>query len=665
MSYIPDLDANGMLSSLGANIANNVKQYRQKQLLSDLGKDLMGGDYNSAASKALAAGDMGTGLKLLELGRQRQQDATLDPIVKGLFQPQQQSQAAPQSGPQGSPAPIGGFDAAVNRTFGFEGGLNKRDTNGTPSNFGINAAANPDVNVLGLSKDGAKSIYKSRYWDAINGDKLQAQNPALAHVAFDTAVIAGPGKANELIQASGGDPNRLLDLRKQFQDSLIARDPQKYGPYAGAWNNRIAGLRADIGAGSSAPSAAMAYAETPLPPRRPAELTPSSSPYGWLAPVGTIAADAKAKLNAAMADNEDDGEEDTPAPKAQTVQGMLPGQPAPAAAPQPQDPLSRITPAIAVQMIQSGNPGYKALGEMALKRFSEANPAVKYSTISTPEQKKAEGIDPSDPRIWQKDSAGKLYPMSESRKAENDAEDNKAKVVAPGAAVVRNGKEIYRNKVDAGLSPSAIDAIAERNLAGDSSGMVGLGRGAQGAETIAAVRNREAEIMKERGSTPDQILDNVARFQGQKAGARSAGQMAAKLDILGNTVASAADYATELSNKFPRGQFVPGNQIQQMGQRAMSNPQLAAFSAATNTLVNEYARAIGGGVGTDASREHARQMLNEAQSPEAYAAVTNVLKREVQLAHAEARKRLAQGAGRSGQTEDKAGGALPDPLGIR
>ena len=60
MSYVPDLDANGMLSSLGSTIANNVKQYRQKQLLSELGKDLMGGDYQSAASKALAAGDMQT-----------------------------------------------------------------------------------------------------------------------------------------------------------------------------------------------------------------------------------------------------------------------------------------------------------------------------------------------------------------------------------------------------------------------------------------------------------------------------------------------------------------------------------------------------------------------------------------------------------------------------
>ena len=47
MSYVPDLDANGMLSSLGSTIANNVKAVSSKQLLSELGKDLMGGDYQS------------------------------------------------------------------------------------------------------------------------------------------------------------------------------------------------------------------------------------------------------------------------------------------------------------------------------------------------------------------------------------------------------------------------------------------------------------------------------------------------------------------------------------------------------------------------------------------------------------------------------------------
>ena len=157
------------------------------------------------------------------------------------------SVAAALSTPSAGSAPVGGFSNAVTRTLGFEGGLNPRDTNGTPSNFGINQQANPDVDVTKLDKNAATALYKSRYWDTIDGDKLAAANPALAHVAFDTSVLAGPGKAQELLAASGGDPKKLLQLREQFQNSLLQSNPEKYGPYAKAWSSRLAGLRSDVG----------------------------------------------------------------------------------------------------------------------------------------------------------------------------------------------------------------------------------------------------------------------------------------------------------------------------------------------------------------------------------------------------------------------------------
>ena len=170
-------------------------------------------------------------------------DATAAPSVNG----------APAGG-SGAGSPVGGFTNAVNRTLGFEGGLNPADTNGTPSNFGINQKANPDVDVKNLNRDTATALYKSRYWDTIGGDQLAAQNPALAHVAFDTSVIAGPGKAKELLAQAGGDPMKFLQLRETFQNALLSRDPGKYGPYAKAWGDRMAGLRADVGYTGSQPS---------------------------------------------------------------------------------------------------------------------------------------------------------------------------------------------------------------------------------------------------------------------------------------------------------------------------------------------------------------------------------------------------------------------------
>jgi hypothetical protein len=111
---------------------------------------------------------------------------------------------AQTGGKMASAAPIGGFDAAVNRTLQFEGGFNPNDAGKGPTNYGINSQANPGVDVANLTPDGAKGIYKRQYWDAIGGDQLNSHNPALAHVAFDTAVNSGPAKAQELLQASGG-----------------------------------------------------------------------------------------------------------------------------------------------------------------------------------------------------------------------------------------------------------------------------------------------------------------------------------------------------------------------------------------------------------------------------------------------------------------------------
>lgn len=136
----------------------------------------------------------------------------------------------------------GGFKDAVAFTLKAEGGFNPKDSNGAPSNFGINQKANPDVDVKKLTKEKASEIYKARYWDKIGGDELAAKNPALATVAFDTAVISGVPKAKELLAKADGDPVKLMQLRKDFLASLVKQNPAKYGAYEKSWNNRNAEL---------------------------------------------------------------------------------------------------------------------------------------------------------------------------------------------------------------------------------------------------------------------------------------------------------------------------------------------------------------------------------------------------------------------------------------
>jgi len=172
------------------------------------------------------------------------------------------------------------FEAAFQKTLGYEGGYVEDDAGKGESNFGINKSANPDVDVKGLTKDQARALYKKRYWDAIGGDDLAAKNPALATVAFDTAVNMGVSKANQLVAQSKGDPSVLLGMRQQHYDKLIENNPKKFAPYAKGWKDRVADLATSVIPSAQAgevPSAARPDAASQIPGhsvQAPAKETP-------------------------------------------------------------------------------------------------------------------------------------------------------------------------------------------------------------------------------------------------------------------------------------------------------------------------------------------------------------------------------------------------------
>jgi hypothetical protein len=138
------------------------------------------------------------------------------------------------------------FEDAFRTTLRYEGGYVENDAGKGPSKFGINKAANPDVDVKNLTKDQARELYKKRYWDAIGGDSLAAKDPALAKVAFDTAVNMGVSKAKQLVEQSQGDPNAILAMRQQHYDKLIENDPKKFSPYKAGWQSRLADLATSV-----------------------------------------------------------------------------------------------------------------------------------------------------------------------------------------------------------------------------------------------------------------------------------------------------------------------------------------------------------------------------------------------------------------------------------
>jgi len=134
------------------------------------------------------------------------------------------------------------FGAAWGFAFEWEGGDQTipNDNGRGPSRMGVNATANPDVDLKSLTPARARQIARTRYWNAIDGDRLP---PDLAFVAFDAAWVAGPERAREWIQASGGDPAKFLALQEAHYRRLAAENPAKYGDDLKGWLNRLNAAR--------------------------------------------------------------------------------------------------------------------------------------------------------------------------------------------------------------------------------------------------------------------------------------------------------------------------------------------------------------------------------------------------------------------------------------
>lgn len=123
----------------------------------------------------------------------------------------------------------------------------------------------------------------------------------------------------------------------------------------------------------------------------------------------------------------------------------------------------------------------------------------------------------------------------------------------------------------------------------------------------------------------------------------------------------------EASAAVPRSSFVPLNRAMQMVQANTGDPALKQFVTANNTIVNTFARAISPtGSPTVSDKEHAREMLSTADSPEAYAAVLQQMQKEIDMAHKapeQARRGLEterQAAKRGGQAQPPV--MVPNPV---
>ena len=164
-------------------------------------------------------------------------------------------------------------DDARQRAFNFA--LQQEGEGPTPeegSKWGINPKYHPGVDLEKLTPEGAQDIYRTQYWNAIDGDRLAAIDPGLAHAVFDTAIMSGPGTAKKLLEQSGGDTGAFMDQRESYLRSLKNYDENKNG-----WENRNAALREQTGTSVSKPVVGLGHEYAVGTPVTPAAEAPPAA----------------------------------------------------------------------------------------------------------------------------------------------------------------------------------------------------------------------------------------------------------------------------------------------------------------------------------------------------------------------------------------------------
>jgi hypothetical protein len=220
-------------------------------------------------------------------------------------------------------------------------------------------------------------------------------------------------------------------------------------------------------------------------------------------------------------------------------------------------------------------------------------------------------------------------------------------------------KEARRKAVSEGLIPDE-DAqfMAKQYLTGDKSVMQNLGRGAQGSKNILKLRQAITQEARNQGLSPEQVAGRMAEFNATVAEERKIGNIAGAVEFASSELDKFIPLALKASANVSRGRFVPFTKLLQIGEKSISDPALKRLYVNTQGVLNAYdVLAARGGSDKD-KREHNRQMLAVADSPEAYATALDAMTQELKVARAagkEAKQRVASevGGGEPETTETK------------
>lgn len=94
------------------------------------------------------------------------------------------------------------FDSLIDRVLSHEGGyVNHPEDPGGETKFGIAKRSYPGVDIKNLTREQAIEIYRTDFWQRVQGDQLP---PALVFQVLDAAVNHGVGNAVRWMQRAAG-----------------------------------------------------------------------------------------------------------------------------------------------------------------------------------------------------------------------------------------------------------------------------------------------------------------------------------------------------------------------------------------------------------------------------------------------------------------------------
>lgn len=211
----------------------------------------------------------------------------------------------------------------------------------------------------------------------------------------------------------------------------------------------------------------------------------------------------------------------------------------------------------------------------------------------------------------------------------------------------REKKTSFSLTGEGALSDDALNFAVDQFLAGDNTAAQGYARNAQ---MKAAFQNKLAERAKAKGMTGADLAAKVAEFQGAKAGQRTLGTRTANVEMAVQEAQNVIPIAEAASDKVNRTQYPTLNSILLAAEKGTGGEEVVRLAAATNSLINIYARAISpSGTPTVSDKDHAREILSTAYSKGQYRAAVDIMKQELEAA------RKSPGQVREGMTRTTAG----------